>query len=41
MGEAMVVCDLAKIGQLIPQRGNWNGTQIVSASWIDARSCSL
>ena len=28
--------DLAKIGQLILQRGNWKGTQIVSASWIDA-----
>jgi len=28
--------DLAKIGQLILQRGNWKGTQIVSGSWIDA-----
>ncbi len=28
--------DLAKIGQLVLQRGNWKGTQIVSASWIDA-----
>jgi hypothetical protein len=28
--------DLAKIGQLVLQRGAWNGTQIVAASWIDA-----
>jgi CubicO group peptidase (beta-lactamase class C family) len=28
--------DLAKIGQLVLQRGAWNGTQIVSASWVDA-----
>ncbi len=28
--------DLAKIGQLILQRGAWNGLQIVPASWIDA-----
>jgi len=28
--------DLAKIGQLVLQRGNWKGTQVVSASWIDA-----
>ena len=28
--------DLAKIGQLVLQRGNWRGTQVVSASWIDA-----
>jgi CubicO group peptidase (beta-lactamase class C family) len=28
--------DLAKIGQLILQRGAWNGVQIVPASWIDA-----
>lgn len=27
--------DLAKIGQLVLQRGTWNGTQVVSASWID------
>jgi CubicO group peptidase (beta-lactamase class C family) len=27
--------DLAKIGQLILQRGSWNGTQIVPAAWID------
>lgn len=30
--------DLAKIGQLMLDRGRWNGTQIVSAAWIDAAS---
>jgi CubicO group peptidase (beta-lactamase class C family) len=31
--------DLAKIGQLVLQRGTWNGKQIVSAGWIqDATS---
>jgi CubicO group peptidase (beta-lactamase class C family) len=28
--------DLAKIGQLVLQRGNWRGTRVVPASWIDA-----
>jgi CubicO group peptidase (beta-lactamase class C family) len=28
--------DLAKIGQLVLQRGDWKGTQVISASWIDA-----
>ena len=28
--------DLAKIGQLVLQRGAWKGTQVVSAPWIDA-----
>ncbi len=27
--------DLAKIGQLVLQRGSWNGKQIVSSSWIE------
>jgi CubicO group peptidase (beta-lactamase class C family) len=27
--------DLAKIGQLVLQRGIWNGKQIVSSSWIE------
>lgn len=30
--------DLAKIGQLLLNRGRWDGTQIVSAGWIEA-SC--
>jgi CubicO group peptidase (beta-lactamase class C family) len=28
--------DFAKIGQLVLQRGTWNGTQVVSASWVTA-----
>jgi CubicO group peptidase (beta-lactamase class C family) len=27
--------DLAKLGQLILQRGSWNGAQVVPAAWID------
>ena len=27
--------DMAKIGQLALQRGQWNGTQLVSGAWID------
>ena len=27
--------DMAKIGQLILQKGNWNGTQLVSAQWVE------
>jgi CubicO group peptidase (beta-lactamase class C family) len=28
--------DMAKIGQLALQRGEWNGVQLVSGAWIDA-----
>jgi CubicO group peptidase (beta-lactamase class C family) len=28
--------DLAKIGQLVLQRGAWNGAHVVPASWVDA-----
>jgi CubicO group peptidase (beta-lactamase class C family) len=28
--------DLAKIGQLVLQRGTWSGNQLVSASWVEA-----
>ncbi len=31
--------DLAKIGQLILARGQWNGAPIVPADWIDAITC--
>ncbi len=27
--------DLARIGQMILQRGSWNGTQVVPAAWIE------
>lgn len=32
--------DLAKMGQLILQRGVWNGEQLVSAEWIDQMTTS-
>lgn len=32
--------DLAKMGQLILQRGKWNGEQIVPAEWIDEATTS-
>ena len=32
--------DLAKIGQLVLNRGQWNGKQIVSANWIDEATSS-
>jgi CubicO group peptidase (beta-lactamase class C family) len=28
--------DMARLGVLVAQRGNWNGQQIVPAAWIDA-----
>lgn len=27
--------DMAKIGQLMLQKGNWNGKQIISGNWVD------
>ena len=30
--------DMAKFGQLLLQRGEWNGRQLVSASWVDEAS---
>mgnify|MGYP002512386554 CR=1 FL=1 len=32
--------DLAKMGQLILQRGEWNGKQIIPAEWIDEATAS-
>lgn len=32
--------DLAKIGQLVLNKGNWNGEQIVSANWIDTATAT-
>jgi len=33
--------DMAKIGQLVLQGGKWNGTQIVSSSWITKATSTL
>lgn len=35
-GLRMLPRDLLKLGQLVLNRGTWNGRQIVSAAWIDA-----
>jgi CubicO group peptidase (beta-lactamase class C family) len=35
-GLRMLPRDLLKVGQLVLNRGVWNGRQIVSAAWIDA-----
>ncbi|MEY4544288.1 MAG: hypothetical protein RL685_483 [Pseudomonadota bacterium] len=33
--------DMAKIGQLVLQRGNWQGQQLVSEAWIDQSTRAL
>jgi len=33
--------DMAKFGQLILQRGSWNGTQVVPAEWIDVATAEF
>ena len=35
-GLAMRPRDLAKLGQLVLDRGMWNGKQVISTAWIDA-----
>ena len=37
-GFALNVYDMAKIGQLYLNKGNWNGNQIVSEKWIEDAS---
>jgi CubicO group peptidase (beta-lactamase class C family) len=32
--------DMAKIGQLVLDRGRWNGGQVVSETWINAATAS-
>jgi len=33
--------DMARIGQLALQRGQWNGTQLVSSAWIDVATSKI
>lgn len=42
-GWGMRLCteDMAKIGQLLLQRGKWNGRQLVSAQWVDTMTSNL
>ena len=35
-GMTSTLRDFARIGQLVLNRGTWNGRQLVSADWIDA-----
>jgi CubicO group peptidase (beta-lactamase class C family) len=37
-GLEVTTSDLAKFGQFLLQRGNWQGKQLVSAAWIDEAS---
>ena len=42
-GWGMLLCteDVAKLGQLLLQRGKWNGTQLVPAEWVDTMTSKL
>ena len=42
-GWGMLLCteDLAKLGQLLLQRGRWNGRQLISAEWVDTMTSNL
>ena len=42
-GWGMRVCteDMAKLGQLLLQRGKWNGRQLVSPQWVDTMTSNL
>lgn len=42
-GWGMLLCaeDVAKLGQLLLQRGRWNGRRIVSAQWVDTMTSKL
>ena len=42
-GWGMLLCteDMAKLGQLLLQKGEWNGHQLVPAAWIDTMTSSL
>lgn len=42
-GWGMRVCteDLAKLGQLLLQRGKWHGRQLVSSQWVDTMTSNL
>ena len=42
-GWGLFVCteDMAKLGQLLLQRGEWNGRQLVSAKWVETMTSKL
>lgn len=42
-GWGMLLCteDMAKLGQLLLQRGRWNGRQLISPQWMDTMTSKL